>query len=237
MKKDWLKNKKDFIEMDVRGLKGNFLPAILKKAGMLKKGEGIKVVQSFEPIPLYATLEEMGFDYVTEKQDGGGYAVFFYRIEEKKGILNDLPLKPIVITKYADIDATLGDLTVNFWQLIWSKENPAIELKMKFMLSLSNAVGARRFRQATRELIKAYYLGVTVEQMDELFSLFVWNQGMGHFSSEIAQSPLFMAYQLIKKSEKEGQDRKDIMKKLMEKFGEKNPEVGFVVSNEGKERQ
>ncbi len=231
MKKDWFKGKNDFVEMDVRGLKGSFLPAILKKAGMLKKGEGIKIIQSFEPIPLYATLEEMGFEYVTEKQTQGEYAVFFYRIEEKKGNLNDLPLKPIVMTKYADIDPNLADLTVNFWQLIWSKENPAIELKMKFLLSLANAVGAKRFRQATRELIKAYHLGVTVEPMDELFSLFVWNQGMGHFSSEIAQSPLFIAYQFIKKSEKNGLTRKDIMEKLKEKFGEKNPDIGFIASN------
>ena len=228
MEKEWLKNKNDFIEMDVRGIKGNFLPAILKKAGMLKKGEGIKIVQNFEPIPLYSTMEEMGFEYVTEKQAKGEYTVFFYRIEEKAGNLSDLPLKPIVMTKYADIDTTLADLTVNFWKLIWSKENPAIELKMKFLLSLANAVGSKRFRQATRELIKAYYLGVTVEQMDELFSLFVWNQGMGHFSSEIAQSPLFMAYQFIKKSEKNGLAKKDIMEKLKEKFGEKNPDVGFV---------
>lgn len=228
MEKEWLKNKNDFIEMDVRGLKGNFLPAILKKAEMLKRGEGIKIVQSFEPIPLYSTLEEMGFEYITEKQAEDKYAAFFYRIEEKTGDLSDLPLKPIVITKYADIDTTLADLTVNFWQLIWAKENPAIELKMKFLLSLANAVGSKRFRQATRELIKAYYLGITVEQMDELFSLFVWNQGMGHFSSEIAQSPLFMAYQFIKKSKKNGLARKDIMEKLKEKFGEKNPDVGFI---------
>jgi len=228
MEKEWLKNKNDFIEMDVRGLKGNFLPAILKKAGMLKRGEGIKIIQSFEPIPLYATLEEMGFEYVTEKQAEGEYTAFFYRIEERTGDLSDLPFKPIVITKYADIDATLADLTVNFWQLIWAKENPAIELKMKFLLSLANAVGSRHFRQATRELIKAYYLGVTVEQMDELFSLFVWNQGIGHFSSEVAQSPLFMVYQFIKKSEKNGLARKDIVEKLKEKFGEKNPEVGFI---------
>jgi len=228
MEKEWSKNKNDFIEMDVRGLKGNFLPAILKKAGALKRGEGIKIIQSFEPIPLYAKLEEMGFEYATEKQAEGEYAAFFYRIEEKTGDLSDLPLKPIVMTKYADMDATLADLTVNFWQLIWAKENPAIELKMKFLLSLANAVGSGRFRQATRELIKAYYLGVTVEQMDELFSLFVWNQGIGHFSSEIAQSPLFTAYQFIKKSERKGMTRKDIMEKLKETFGEKNPEVGFI---------
>jgi len=221
--------------MDVRDLKGNFLPAILKKAGMLKKGEGIKIIQSFEPIPLYSTLEEMGFDYETEKQDEGKYVAFFYRLVEKTGELSDLPLKPIVMTKYADIDTTLADLTVNYWQFIWNKQNPAIELKIKFLLSLANAVGSNRFRQATRELIKAYSLGVTVAQLDELFSLFVWNQGVGHFSSEIAQSPLFMAYQFIKKSESKGLTRKEILKKLKVQFGEKNPDIGFVSNTKYKD--
>ena len=67
MEKAWLQKRDNFVEMDVRGLRGNFLPAILKKAGNLKAGEGIKVVQSFEPIPLYSTMEEMGFEHVTEK--------------------------------------------------------------------------------------------------------------------------------------------------------------------------
>jgi len=77
-------------------------------------------------------------------------------------------------------------------------------------------------------LIKAYSLGITTAQLDELFSLFVWNQGVGHFSSEIAQSPLFSAYQFIKKSESKGLARKDILKKLKEQFGENNPDTGFV---------
>ena len=88
--------------------------------------------------------------------------------------------------RYTEIDPKIAELTVNFWDNIWNKQNPAIELKTKFLLSLSNAVGSGKIRQSTRELIKAYYLGVTVEQFDELFSLFIWNQGIGHFSSEIA---------------------------------------------------
>jgi len=92
---------------------------------------------------------------------------------------------------------------------------------------LSNAVGAGRTRQATRELIKAYYLGVSVEQFDELFSLFIWNQGIGNFSSEIAQSAFFKAYLLIKNLEKKELSKKEIMTALSDKFGEKNPEAGF----------
>ncbi|MEA3496706.1 MAG: hypothetical protein U9R42_11800 [Bacteroidota bacterium] len=231
MNKEWLNKKKDFIEFDVRTLKGNFLLAILKKAKNIPKGKGIKVVQNFEPIPLYSTMKNLGFEYHTEALDDGIYNSYFYRIEIIDADDIEIPLKPIVIPRYADIDKTIADLTVNFWDNIWNKDEPAIELKTKFLLSLSNAVGSGRIKQATRELIKAYYLGVTIEQLDELFSLFIWNQGIGHFSSEIAQSSLFKAYLVIKDLIKKGKSKKEIMSVLIEKFGEKNPETGFSNQN------
>jgi len=49
-----------------------------------------------------------------------------------------------------------------------------------YLLSLAEAVGARRFRQATREFVKAYAAGVTAEEFDGLFSLFTWNKGVAH---------------------------------------------------------
>jgi hypothetical protein len=93
---------------------------------------------------------------------------------------------------------------------------------------MSNAIGASRFRQATRELIKAYSLGVTVPELDELFSLFAWNQGVGHFSSEIGPSTVFGVYKHIKKREREGLDRKLILKELMTNFGDQNPDVNTL---------
>jgi len=41
-------------------------------------------------------------------------------------------------------------------------------------------------------------LGVTVREFDELFSLFAWNQGIGHFSSEIGPSTVFGVYNTLK---------------------------------------
>lgn len=222
-----MKNKERFIDFDVRSLKGNFLLAILKKAKSLSIGEGIKVTQNFEPIPLYSTMKNIGFEYETKQLEDGAYIVYFNRIDIKEADDAELPLKPIVMPRYAEIDSVIADLTVNFWDTIWNKENPAIELKTKFLLSLSNAVGSGRIKQATRELIKAYYLGVTVVEFDELFALFIWNQGIGHFSSELAQSSLFKAYITIKNSEKKGKTKKEIMQLLTETFGEKNPETGF----------
>ena len=80
-------------------------------------------------------------------------------------------------------------------------------------------------RQATRELVKAYSIGVTVAELDELFSMFAWNQGIGYFASEISPSSLFAAYQFVKTQEERGIDRSMIVKKLTEKFGETNPDV------------
>jgi len=71
--------KESFIEFDVRPLKGNFLLTIMKKAKSLAVGEGIKVIQNFEPIPLYATMKNIGFDAETEKQADGTYVVYFNR--------------------------------------------------------------------------------------------------------------------------------------------------------------
>ena len=68
MSKDWIKNKGKFVEFDVRSLKGNFLLAIVKKAKTISKGEGIAIVQNFEPIPLYNTMKNLGFEYHTEKK-------------------------------------------------------------------------------------------------------------------------------------------------------------------------
>lgn len=228
MEKEWLKNKEKFVEFDVRSLKGNFLLAIIKKAKTIPMGEGITIIQNFEPIPLYKTMKNLGFEYHNCKKAEGLFMSYFYRREIIDKEDNELPLKPIVMPRYAEIDPKIAEFTVNFWDNIWNKENPAIELKTKLLISLSNAVGSGRVRQSTRELIKAYYLGITIEQLDELFALFIWNQGIGHFSSEIAQSSLFKAYILIKELEKKGKGRNEIMSVLTEKFGEKNPETGFI---------
>lgn len=136
------------------------------------------------------------------------------------------PLKPMALVNFKKTDDELAKIIGNFWKLTWNKENPAIDQKTKYLLSLSNAVGAHRTRQATRELVKAYAAeAVTVAELDELFSLFVWNQGAGHFASEIGPSQLYAAYQLIKTLESEGLPREQVAKQLIENFGENNQNV------------
>ena len=226
---DWLKQKETFEVKDVRSMKGNFLPALLKKAQKLEAEKGLCVIQSFEPIPLYSALAELGYEHHTEKISETEYRVYFYR-KTIKGSKNpegmDMPLKPTAIVNFNHIEPQLADVVVNFWELIWGREDAALDLKTRLLLSLANGVGAGRMRQAVRELVKAYSVGVTTAELDELFAMFTWNQGGGYFASEISPSALFAAYQLIKTEEKRGIERSAIAKMLTEKFGENNPDVG-----------
>lgn len=228
MQQDWIQNRESFKVKDVRKMRGNFLPSLLKQAQRIKEGEGLCVVQSFEPIPLYSALEELGFENYTDKVADDEYRAYFYRASAKEATYPqgmDVPLKPTAIVNFNQVSSNLADVVVNFWNLIWGREDTAIDMRTRLLLSLSNGVGARRMRQATRELVKAYSLGVTVAEFDELFEMFAWNQGAGFFASEISPSSLFAAYKLIKKQEERGMERSEIVQELMEKFGEDNPDV------------
>lgn len=223
--KMWLESRSIYKKMDVRDLKGNFLPAVIKKCERIEVGDGICIIQSFEPIPLYSTLGEMGFEHHTDKVSSTEFHTYFYRIDKKQSQDNGLPLKPTAIVNINNIDPRLADIASNFWNLIWGQENPAIDMKTRLLLSLANGVGAGRMRQAVRELVKGYSIGITSQEFDEIFAMFVWNQGVGNFSSEIGPSALFAAYQFIKTQEKKGIERETIVEKLIDKFGEKNPDV------------
>ena len=225
MTEEWKSKKESFDVLDGRGEAGDFLPIVLKRAEKVAIGEGLCVVQSFEPVPLYSTLVDLGFEYQTDKVSDNEYRVYFYRRESKEASTGKT-LHPAALVNYGKADKALGKIAAQFWQLTWKKENPAIDIKTKYLLSLANAVGAGRLRQATRELVKAYSAGVTVAELDELFTLFVWNQGFGTFASAISPSALFAAYLWIKEQEKKGKSRGEVMKELLDKFGEKNPEVG-----------
>ncbi len=236
MTKKWNHKKEEFRIMDVRQAKGNFLPNLLKTCRSLKVGDGICIVQTFEPVPLYSALAELGFEHETERISDREYRVWFCRTQGGTSLYDktgDTPLKPTAILNFKKVDQDLASRVVDFWQLIWGKENPAIDMKTKLLLSLTNGVGAGRFRQATRELIKTYALGTTVEELDEVFSLMAWNGGIGTFASEIGPSPLFGAYQLIKDMENRGFDRLTVVTKLTETYGESNPQVSVAGGVEG----
>ena len=221
---NWKDKTAAFETIDVRQLQGNFFPSLKKKAEALKVGEGLTIVQTFEPHPLYEVFEKLGFEHHTEKAADHEFRVFFYRTEIGSAEQGS-PFRPLALLNYPLIDEELGRIAADFWQLTWQSESRSLPYEMRLLLSLANAVGAGRMRQASRELIKAYARGVDSAVLDDVFELLAWNQGIGYFSSEIGPSALFQAYKLIKSSEKQGKDRTEIVETLMDRFGEKNPEV------------
>ena len=221
---DWKEKAAEFKKIDVRGIQGNFFQGLKKQAMQLPAGNGIEVIQSFDPIPLYEVMEGLGYEHYTEKQGEAEYHAFFYRAEVKQEE-KDIPMRPAALTNMPLIDDKLGNIAVNFWDLTWNDDNRYLPYEMRLLLSLTNAVGAGRMRQATRELVKAYIHGLDSRALDDVFELLAWNQGIGYFSSEIGPSTLFAAYKTIKNMEKQGKERSEISEVLKEKFGEKNPDV------------
>lgn len=118
MTKEWENTKDQFKGVDVRKLTGNFLPDILNKAGQIEVGDGLCVVQSFEPIPLYSAMADLGFKHLTEKVSDSEYRVYFCRVEKKETAftgVGNMPLKPTAILNFKKIDNSLADIIVNFW--------------------------------------------------------------------------------------------------------------------------
>ena len=221
---DWKDQVSGFKTIDVRGIQGNFFQGLKKQAMALPAGSGLEIIQSFDPIPLYEVMEGLGFEHHTEQVADAEFHAWFYRTEVKQEE-KDIPMRPAALTNMPLIDEGLGKVAVQFWDLTWNDEKRHLPYEMRLLLSLTNAVGAGRMRQATRELVKAYIHGLDSAALDDVFELLAWNQGIGYFSSEIGPSTLFAAYKTIKNMEKQGTDRAEIGETLKEKFGEKNPDV------------
>ncbi|MDO4867842.1 MAG: DUF2249 domain-containing protein [Clostridia bacterium] len=221
---DWKDKTAGFKKVDVRGIAGNFFAGLKKQAMGLPVGAGMEIVQSFDPIPLYKVMEQLGFEHHTEKLSDSEYHAFFYRVEERTDD-GSIPMRPAALTNLPIIDANLGQIGVQFWDLTWNDDKRHLPYEIRLLLSLTNAVGAGRMRQATRELVKAYIHGLDSAALDDVFELLAWNQGIGYFSSEIGPSTLFAAYKTIKRMEKQGKARGEICEALKESFGEKNPDV------------
>lgn len=221
---EWKDKKKDFFKVDVRHVQGNFFPGLQRRAMTLKAGEGIEVIQTFEPYPLYKEMDMLGYIHHTEKLAENEFHVWFYRTEEKEPE-GSAPYRPLALLNYPMIDEDLGRIAADFWQATWQSEKRTLPYEMRLLLSQTNAVGAGRMRQAVRELVKAYIYGLESAALDDVFELLAWNQGIGFFSSEIGPSPLFQAYKMIKTQEQRGISREEICTEIKEKFGEKNQEV------------
>lgn len=220
----WQDKISSFKKMDLRNAQGNFFPSLREQVSKMEVGEGIEIVQKFEPLPLYEVMDGLGFERFTKQTDENEWHVYFYRTKiDEKGM--EIPFRPAALLNFPLIDEELGNIAVNFWDVTWNDKKRFLPYETRLLLSLTNAVGAGRMRQATRELVKAYIHGIDSAALDDVFELLAWNQGIGFFASEIGPSTLFKAYKHIKSREKAGTDREKICSELMEKFGETNPDV------------
>ena len=220
----WMDKTANFKTIDVRGIQGNFFQGIKKKAANTEVGNGLEIIQSFDPIPLYEVMEGLGFEHYTEQKGDAEFHAYFYRTEQKTDN-GDIPMRPAALTNMPLIDEELGKVAVQFWDVTWNDSKRHLPYEIRLLLSLTNAVGAGRMRQATRELVKAYIHGLDSAALDDVFELLAWNQGIGYFSSEIGPSTLFAAYKTIKNMESKDKSRAEIAEVLKERFGEKNPDV------------
>lgn len=221
---DWKDRVSEFKTVDLRGIQGNFFPSLKKQAMEIPAGKGIEIVQNFDPIPLYEVMDALGFEHYTEQTGDAEFHAYFYRAEVRVPE-KEIPMRPAALTNMPLIDEGLGKIAVSFWDLTWNDGRRHLPYEIRLLLSLTNAVGAGRMRQATRELVKAYIHGIDSAALDDVFELLAWNQGIGYFSSEIGPSTLFAAYKAIKQMEKQGKAREEINTMLKEKFEEKNPDV------------
>lgn len=197
---NWKNKAQGFQTVDVRHIQGSFFEGLKKRAEALEVGEGLHIIQTFEPHPLYAVMEGLGYEHHTERRSEAEFHVWFCRVEKKEGD-SSAPFKPLALLNYPMIDEKLGQIAVDFWETTWQSEKRVLPYETRLLLSLTNAVGAGRMRQAARELVKAYIHGVESAALDDVFELLAWNQGIGFFSSEIGPSALFQAYKLIKNGE------------------------------------
>ena len=77
--KDW--KIEEFKKVDVRGIQGNFFPGLKKQAMGLPAGTGMEVIQSFDPVPLYEVMEDLGYEHHTEQRGDAEFHAYFYQAD------------------------------------------------------------------------------------------------------------------------------------------------------------
>ena len=65
---NWKNKAQGFQTVDVRHIQGSFFEGLKKRAEALEVGEGLHIIQTFEPHPLYAVMEGLGYEHHTEQR-------------------------------------------------------------------------------------------------------------------------------------------------------------------------
>ena len=96
---NWKDKAQGFQTMDVRHIQGSFFEGLKKRAEALEVGEGLHIIQTFEPHPLYAVMEGLGYEHHTERRSEAEFHVWFCRVEKKEGD-SSAPFKPLALLNY-----------------------------------------------------------------------------------------------------------------------------------------
>ncbi|WMI82640.1 hypothetical protein [Anaerotignum sp. MB30-C6] len=78
----WKEHISNFERIDVRHLQGNFFPGLQKRAAGLDKGCGLTIIQTFEPLPLYAPMEALGFEHFAQQVGEDEFHIYFFRVQK-----------------------------------------------------------------------------------------------------------------------------------------------------------
>ena len=160
---EWKDKKKDFFKVDVRHVQGNFFPGLQRRAMTLKAGEGIEVIQTFEPYPLYKEMDMLGYIHHTEKLAENEFHVWFYRTEEKEPE-GSAPYRPLALLNYPMIDEDLGRIAADFWQAnIYGLESAALDDVFE-LLAWNQGIGFFSSEIGPSPLFQAYKMIKTQEQ-------------------------------------------------------------------------
>ena len=73
---NWKDKTQGFQTMDVRHIQGSFFEGLKKRAEALEVGEGLHIIQTFEPHPLYAVMEDLGYEHHTEQRGEAEFHVW-----------------------------------------------------------------------------------------------------------------------------------------------------------------
>ena len=125
---NWKNKAQGFQTVDVRHIQGSFFEGLKKRAEALEVGEGLHIIQTFEPHPLYAVMEGLGYEHHTERRSEAEFHVWFCRVEKKEGD-SSAPFKPLALLNYPMIDEKLGQIAVDFWETTWQSEKRVLPTK------------------------------------------------------------------------------------------------------------
>ena len=154
----WKNKTKDFKKLDVRNVQGNFFPVLKKKATELSIGDGLLIIQTFEPLPLYEVMESLGYEHHMEEISEKEYNIWFYRAKgsENFGNFDD---RPVSFLKLQTIGGDVARIAVDLWNNTWDDQNHFLDKNTRLMISIANAVGSGRYDYAAKELLRAYVMG------------------------------------------------------------------------------